>query len=178
MTDLEQLYQRNTSFAETFTAGDLPIKPNLSTLVLTCVDARVDPAKYAGLELGDALVLRNVGARVTDAVALEVSMLWALMEMASGASPKMELVIVQHTKCGMARFAVPEVATQITERFGTEEVVDTYAIVDLEESLATDVARLRSNSIVPRELKVSGHIYDIETGRLQQVIETTRLTQG
>lgn len=178
MSDVNQLYERNATFAGSFDQGDLPIKPTLSTLILSCVDARVDPSKYAGLELGDALVLRNVGARVTDAVALEVAMLWTLMEMASGSPPNLELVIVQHTKCGMARFAVPEVATKITERFGTEEVVDTYAIVDLEESLATDLARLRANAVLPRDLKVSGHIYDIETGRLQQVIETTKLTEG
>ncbi len=175
MTDLDTLYERNAVFVESFDGGDLTIKPNLKTLILTCVDGRVDPGKYAGLELGDALVLRNVGARVTETVALEVSMLWTLMSMASGETPDIELVIIQHTKCGMARFAVPEVATQITERFGTETVVDTYAIVDLEESLATDVERLRANQMVPRELKVSGHIYDIETGRLERVMDTTRL---
>ena len=175
MADLNTLYERNETFAASFDQGDLAIKPNLTTLILTCVDGRVDPAAYAGIELGDALVMRNVGARVTDAVALEVSILWALMSMASGGTPSIELTIIQHTKCGMARFADPEVAAKVTERFGTADVVETYAIADLHDSLATDVARLRGNPTVPRELKVSGHIYDVETGVMTQVIETTTL---
>jgi len=172
MSDLETLFGRNDAFAADFTAGDLPIKPNLSTLILTCVDARVDPTHYAGLELGDALVLRNVGARVTETAALEVSMLWALMSMASGSTPSLELTIIQHTHCGMARFADPEVAAKVTERFGSPDVVNTYAITDLSASLATDVERLRASAVIPRELRVSGHIYDIESGRLTTVIET------
>ncbi len=175
MPDLETLYQRNADFAATFDQGELPIKPNLSTLILTCVDARLGPEHIVGLELGDALVLRNVGARVTNTVGLEVAMLWQLMAMASGATPTMELVIIQHTLCGMARFAVPEVAEQITAHFGTPDVVATYGISDLEVTLAGDVARLRDISIVPRQLAVSGHIYDVTTGRLREVVPSRSL---
>ncbi len=172
MSDIDLLYERNESFAATFDKADLPIKPGLSTLILTCVDARVDPAAYAGVELGEALVLRNVGGRVTDTVALEVTILWTLMAMASGATPSLELTIIQHTKCGMARFADPGVAAKVTERFGTSDVVDTYAIADLTDSLNTDIARLRNNPMLPRELKVSGHVYDLESGRLSKVVDT------
>lgn len=175
MSDLATLYEHNSAFAATFDRGDLPLKPNLTTLLLTCVDARVDPAHFAGIDLGDALVLRNVGARVTEAVALELSMLWMLMAAASGTTPSIELVIIQHTDCGMARFANPEVAARVTERFGTESVVETYAITEPTESLATDVARLTDNAMVPRELQVSGHIYDVSTGRLTPVIPTAPL---
>jgi carbonic anhydrase len=175
MSDLAELYDRNTVFAEDFDLGHLPIKPNLSTLILTCVDARVDPAHYAGIRVGDALVLRNVGARVTDAVALEVSMLWMLMEMASGATPSLELVIIEHTACGMARFADPEVAAKVTDRFGTATVVDTYAIEDPAESIRGDIERLRANGMVPSELAVSGHLYDVTSGRLSTVVETAPL---
>ena len=172
MTDLATLYERNAVFAETFDKGDLPIKPNLSTLILTCVDARVSPEHTSGIDLGDALILRNVGGRVTDSIGLEVAMLWALMGMASGATPNMELVIIQHTQCGMARFAVPEVAEKVTAKFGTTAVVETYGIADLNDSLAADVQRLRGNATVPRELTVSGHIYDIATGQLSEVVPT------
>lgn len=175
MSDLATLYENNSAFAATFDLGDLPLKPNLSTLVLTCVDARVDPAHFAGIELGDALVLRNVGGRVTETVALEVSMLWMLMAAASGTTPSIELVIIHHTDCGMARFANPEVAAKVTAKFGTESVVATYAITEPTESLAADLARLSANSMVPRELQVSGHIYDVTTGRLTPVIPTAPL---
>lgn len=175
MSDLAELYARNAAFAEDFDLGHLPIKPNLSTLILTCVDARLDPAHFAGIGLGDALVLRNVGARVTEAVALEVSMLWMLMAMASGATPAIELVIIEHTACGMARFADPEVAARVADRFGTSAVVETYAIADPAESIRTDIERLRANSNVPGELSVSGHLYDVTTGRLSTVVETAPL---
>ncbi len=75
----------------------------------------------------------------------------------------------------MARFAQPEVAAKVNALFGTEEIVDTYGISDLDESLATDLDRLRSNRRVPRGLTVSGHVYDVETGRLRPVIERQQL---
>lgn len=175
MPDLETLYERNAVFAATFDKAELPIKPKLSTLILTCVDARLGPEHIVGLDLGDALVLRNVGARVTDTVGLEVAMLWQLMAMAGGATPTMELVIIQHTLCGMARFAIPEVAGEVTAHFGRPDVVATYGISDLDETVAGDVARLRGNPTVPRELSVSGHVYDVTTGRMREVVPTQRL---
>ncbi len=172
MSDLSTLYERNAEFAEGFDQGDLVIKPRIMTIILTCVDARVDPAYFAGLELGDALVLRNVGARVTDAAALEVSVLYNLMKLgAGGVAPDMGLAVVQHTDCGMARFAVPEVASAINEIFGTTEVVETYAIFDLRNSLAQDVAK--ALELVPSGITVSGHLYDVKTGKMEQVIEPT-----
>jgi carbonic anhydrase len=175
VSDLATLYERNRAFAESFDKGALPIKPNLSTLILTCVDARVDPARYVGIELGDALVLRNVGARVTETVGLEVAMLWTLMSITGGTTPSLELVIVQHTACGMARFADPEVAAEVTARFGRPDVVATYAIPNSHQALRDDVGRLRNNPVVPRELRVSAHLYDIGTGRLEEVIPTASI---
>ncbi len=72
----------------------------------------------------------------------------------------------------MARFAVPEVAAKVTERFGTPDVVATYGIADVDQTVAGDIERLRSNPTVPRELKVSGHVYDVATGRLREVVAT------
>ncbi len=174
VSDLSTLYQRNEVFAATFDKGYLPITPNLTTVILTCIDARVVPAHFAGLEVGDAHTMRTVGGRVTSRTALEISMLWMLASM-QAAKPSMELVIIHHTECGMTRFANPEVAARVTERFGSNYVVDTYAITDLAESLATDVARLRESELIPRELRVSGHIYDVKTGQLTKKIETARI---
>jgi len=174
MSDLFTLYQRNEAFAATFDKGGLPLKPNLSTVILTCIDARVVPAHFAGLELGDAHTMRTVGARVTSRTALEVSMLWMLMSL-QNPKPSMELAIIHHTDCGMARFADPEVAARVAERFGSDYVVDTYAFTDPAESLAADVQRLRDSDLVPRELLVSGHIYDVTTGRLTEQITTARV---
>jgi carbonic anhydrase len=177
VTDLQTLYERNAAFADDFGYGDLTIRPRFAMIILTCVDARLDPAYFAGLDLGDALVLRNAGARVTPAVRLEVSMLWTLMEMASGKEPGLHLAIVQHTACGMARFAEPEVEPQVIGRFGADAIA-TYAIEEPHLSVATDVERLRSDPGVPRDLVVSGHLYDVSTGRLATVVEPVRLAEG
>lgn len=175
MTRVAELYERNAEFAESFDKGDLPIPPKLSMLILACVDARVGPEITAGIELGDAWIIRNVGGKVSDAVATQVAMLWMLAEMARGDTPNLELAIIQHTNCGMERFATPEVGQKVTERFGTPAVVETYAIADLDESVRSDVERLRSNPLVPRELTVSGHVYDVKTGLMREVVPAQTL---
>lgn len=175
MSDLGTLYERNAAFAAAFDKGELAITPNLTTVILTCMDARVDPAHIAGIELGDAFVMRTAGGRVTDSVATEISMLWELMTIVTGAEPSLELAIIEHTNCGMARFADPEISATIAERFGKVPVVATYAIGDMAGALGEDLARLRANDLVPRALRVSGHIYDITNGRLSQVFASAPL---
>lgn len=172
MFDLETLYSRNADFAATFIQGDLPLKPRLSTIVLTCVDARVDPSAFVRLRLGDALTMRTVGGRVTDTAMLEVALLWQLMKMGSGGvDPSLGLAIIHHTNCGMAKFADPDVAREITDLFGTIDVVTTYAIAHSHEALATDVRRATGSAHAPAGLSVSGHLYDVTTGTLEQVVD-------
>lgn len=170
MSDLSTFYDRNAAFVASFDQGDLAIKPAIMTIILTCVDARVDPAHYAGLDLGDALVLRNVGARATDTVLLEVTVLFNLMKLgAGGVAPQMGLAIIQHTDCGMAKFAVPQVAEAMTQIFGSAEVVDTYAIPDLTETVEADVAK--ALDALPSGITVSGHVYDVASGALEQIVD-------
>ena len=174
MSDLATVYERNAQFSQNFDQGDLAIKPNLTTIVLTCVDARVDPAYFAGLELGDALVMRTVGGRATDTAILEVAVLWQLMKLgAGGVDPSLGLAIIHHNDCGMAKFAVPQVAEAISEVFGSSKVIDTYAIADDRASVADDVARVAASPHAPVGLTVSGHHYDVRTGVLEQVVAPT-----
>ena len=175
MNGLSKVYERNAAFAATFDQGDMPVAVGLEMIMLTCMDPRVDPSRFAGLELGDAFVLRTAGARVTDAVVREVAMSWMLMSGVSDGPPGLELAIVQHTRCGMAAIAEPDVADRVTARFGSDEIVGTYAIADPTESLLHDVARLRAYPHSPRDLVVSGHIYDIDSGQLTQLVAPTRL---
>ncbi len=106
------LLDRNRCFAEQFEAGDLKISPRLSTIVLTCLDARVDPAHFFGLGLGDAVVIRNAGGRITPAVMRDLGILGVLAAAVSqpGTSPRRPgLVVIQHTDCGMSRLAYPAI---------------------------------------------------------------------
>ena len=132
MSDLDTLYDRNERFARTFDQGDLPILPRRPTMVLTCVDSRVDPAHFLGLELGDTLVLRNSGGRVTDDVEQSVALLLGMARLVAGAgAPAFSLAIVHHTDCGLEKIAAPGPRQALGQNTGLEPgVLETLAISD------------------------------------------------
>ena len=132
MADVQTLVDRNLEFASSFNQGDLAIMPRLSTLVLTCVDARVDPAHFLGLELGDAVVMRNVGGRVTDDVIAHIGILQGLgTKFAGSDSFALEVAIVHHTDCGASRFTNPQLRQMLGKAAGTgEAAIEKLAITD------------------------------------------------
>ena len=148
----------------------LPIRPRLNTVVLSCLDARTDPAHFLGLEPGDALVLRNAGGRVTPDIEQQLGVLGVL---ARKVSPEMfGLVIVHHTDCGMERIASDEVAAKVSTASGVSpEYVRALAIHDHAASLREDVERLQSSPMVPRGIHITAVVYDHATGRLQTELE-------
>ena len=145
MADIQTLIDRNLEFAGSFDQGDLTILPRLSTLVLTCLDARVAPAQIFGLELGDAFVMRNIGGRVTDHAIEQIAILLALAGL-SGSAP-IEVVIVHHTDCGAIRFADPQVRQKLGQAAGTgEAAIERLAAPDPRISVAEDLDRLRAGA--------------------------------
>ncbi len=174
MADMQTLIDRNHDFASSFNQGDLPLLPRLSTLVLTCLDARVDPAHLLGLELGDAVVMRNIGGRVTDEVIEHIAILRALAEFAGGVA--LEVAIVHHTDCGASRFANPEVRQRLGQAAGTGEVaIERLAITDPQISVAEDLDRLRAAPILPDELVVAGYVYDVTDGHVRETFAPASL---
>ncbi len=174
MADLTTLLDRNRSFAEQFSAGDLKILPRLSTIILTCVDARVDPAHLFGLGLGDAVVIRNAGGRITLAVMRDLGILSVLGATANppGTSPMQpQLVVIHHTDCGMSRLANPAIQGQVAKRLGLSvDEVSAMAISDPAKSVQDDVERLRHTPGTPDQLVVSGFVYDVSNGTIKQVV--------
>jgi carbonic anhydrase len=131
MGQLISVLESNQRFAESFDKGDLEIPPARNIAVLTCIDARIDPAKALGLDIGDAHVIRNAGGRATDDAVAEI----------------------------------------IGKRCG-EDVshLDFLTFRDLDQSVRDDVDRIRSISQIPADATVSGHVYDVRTGRLREVV--------
>ena len=166
------LLDRNRSFAEQFDAGDLAIRPRMSTIILTCLDARVDPAHLFGLGLGDALVIRNAGGWITPAVHRDLAILGVLAANMPGPSAmQLELVVVHHTDCGMARLANPAIQQQAAERLGLSvDEVAAMAITDPAKSVQDDIERLRQTPGTPDQLVVSGLVYDVKNGTINQVV--------
>ena len=170
--DLTTLLDRNRSFAKQFAAGDLKISPRMSTILLTCLDARVDPAHLFGLGLGDALVIRNAGGRITAAVMRDLGILSVLAaNMPGPGAMRPELVVIHHTDCGMSRLANPAIQGQVAERLGLSvDEVSAMAISDPTKSVQDDVDRLRHTPGTPDQLIVSGFVYDVSNGTINQVV--------
>ncbi len=178
MTDVQTLIDRNLEFASSFNQGDLAILPRLSTLVLTCVDARVDPAHILGLELGDAVVMRNIGGRVTDEVIEHIAILRALAAVLAGEAA-FEVAIVHHTDCGASRFANPQVRQKLGQAAGTgEAAIERLAITDPQTSVAEDLDRLRAAPTLPDDLVVAGYVYDVTDGHVREAFAPALLREG
>jgi len=172
MTELTALLDRNQSFAEQFDAGGLAIRPRMSTFILTCMDSRVDPAHLFGLELGDAIVIRNGGGWITPAVLRDLAILGVLAANLPGpGAPNPELVVIHHTDCGMGRLANPTIQEQVANRLGlgTDEVA-AMAITDPTTTVRDDIERLRNTPGTPDHLVVSGLVYDVGDGTITEVV--------
>ncbi len=180
MADVHTLIDRNLEFARNFNQGDLTLLPRLSILVLTCLDARVDPAHLLGLELGDAVVMRNVGGRVTDEVIEHIAILLALgAALAGSSSPALDVAVVHHTDCGASRFAIPQVRQKIGQAAGTgEAAIERLAITDPQTSVAEDLDRLRAAATLPDELVVAGYVYDVTDGHVREAFAPAPLREG
>ncbi len=172
MSDLPELLERNRVFTSGFADGDLLARPRLSALVLTCLDPRVDPARFFGLETGDAAVMRNAGGRVTPGILRDLAVIGFLgANLPGGDVTQPELLIVHHTDCGTALLAEPDAQKVMAERLGIEpDEVEAMAVVDPAESLRVDIERLRDTPGVPDQLVVSGFVYDVTNGLVSQVM--------
>ena len=170
VSDLSTLLDRHQQFVQGFASGNLG-PPRLAARVLTCLDARVDPTHFLALELGDAFVIRNAGGRVTPAVTRDLGILSVLAPKtgASGAPP--ELAIIHHTDCGLGRLADGPTREQVAQQLGlSEDEVAALAVVDPQATVRADIELLRAAPEVPDALVVSGHVYDVRSGTLEQVV--------
>ncbi len=177
MADVHTLIDRNLRFASSFDQGDLALPPRLSILILTCLDARVDPAHLFRLELGDAVVMRNIGGRVTDEIIEQIAILRGLAVVAGGTG--FEVAVVHHTDCGASRFASPKVRQKMGQVAGIgEAAIERLAITDPQISVAEDLDRLRAARTLPDELVVAGYVYDVTDGHVREVIAPASLRKG
>lgn len=168
MSALSILIERNRTFASSFAHGDMKALPKLGLAVLGCIDARVDPAHILGLELGDAVVIRNNGGRVSRAVIDELTVLAALAAKLTGSDEAgFHLLLMQHTQCGAQAFADPAFQAMLKDKAGID--VSEQAITNQESDLLTDIARLRDAASLPGAITVSAMLYDVATGQAREI---------
>jgi len=164
MSATATLLARNGKLSDGLGRRALGISPELRTLVLTCGDHRVDPAHVLGVDLGEAVVLRNVGGRVTPGFIQSLAVL-ATVGAVEGLATAFELVVMHHTDCGTSRLDRPEYAALLADYFGVCEAdVAARHLSDPVASVRTDIELLRSHPLLPRTLIASGIVYDVESG--------------
>jgi carbonic anhydrase len=174
MPNFDSLINRNLQFAEHF-KGNLPSAPRIPTLVLTCMDARVDPAHFLGLELGDAPVLRTGGARVTRDVEIQIAVLYMLVKQTLGDNfGGISVAIIHHTNCGYERLATPEFRALLTGDLHMDDAeLQTLGISDHTQTIKDDIERLMQSPFVPKNVSVTGYIYDVHSGEVTEVVLQT-----
>jgi carbonic anhydrase len=162
---------RNRAFAAAGGHEGAVVFPNLQLFVITCLDPRTDPAHFLGLGLSDAMVVRNVGGRVTPEVINDVAFIGQLTETAVPDGPLFEVAVIHHTQCGTGAFADDAFRRRYAQRIGAEEsTLRERAVLDPAATVARDVERLRSAAAISPRVTVSGHVYDVVTGLVETVI--------
>ncbi len=164
MSRFDEFVEANRGYSGSFESGDLPMPPARGTAVVTCMDARLHPEKFLGLEMGDAHVIRNAGGRVSeDAIRSLV-----ISERLLGTD---EIVVVHHTDCGMLTFQNEDLDAKIRDDLGVDTSGrDWLPFSDLDQSVRDDVQMLRSSDLIPENITVSGAIYDVHSGELREVL--------
>ncbi len=171
MSNLKPLLDRNRAFADDGHQALSPA-PNHQLFIVTCMDGRVDPAHFLGVGLGDALVIRNAGGRVTSEVIDEIVFIAAATETMFGEDAEpFEVAIVHHTGCGTGLLADAGFRSAYADRLGVAAATfDDKAVLDPASTVGTDVETLRASPVLPDSVSVSGHVYDVDTGLVTTVV--------
>ncbi len=162
MSVTDELVKANEGYAAGFTKGDLPIPPGRKVAVVACMDARLIPSRILGLEEGDAHVIRNAGGLARDALRSLV-----ISQQLLGTN---EVVILQHTECGMVTFQNEDVYAKVKDSLGADASgIDFMPFPDLEQSIRDDIKFLKDSPLIGDDVSVRGFLYDVKTGKISEV---------
>ena len=188
MSVLKEVLDANKKYSDSFgEKGKLALPPARQFAVLTCMDARLDPAKYAGLSEGDAHVIRNAGGRASDDAIRSLVISYKLLG-------TKEWFVIHHSNCGMEFFTDEVIRGLLTQSLETAALgadgfydvgtgpgstqgayIDWLTIADQARSVTDDVERIRQHPLVPKNIPIYGYIYDITTGKLVEVEAATKV---
>ena len=159
MSVVDEVRSANERYASGFDKGSLPMPPGRHFAVVTCMDARLDPARFLGLEEGDAHVIRNAGGLVNDETLRSLVISHHLLG-------TQEAIVIGHRDCGMVTFQ----NSDLHERLGpASESIDFQPFPNLEYRVRESVATIRNSSLLPDSFGATGFVYHVESGRLEAV---------
>jgi carbonic anhydrase len=185
---VEEVMAANAAYVKNFgDKGNLALPPARRCAILTCMDARLDPAGFAGMSEGDAHVIRNAGGRASDDAIRSLVISYKLLG-------TREWLVIHHTQCGMALFTnevmrgllASSLKTSTVDADGWHdsgvgpgssegEFIDWLTFKDERSSVITDVRRIRWHPLVPRDIQIYGYVYDVRNGRLIDVAEASEI---
>jgi carbonic anhydrase len=188
MSEYAAILDANQRYSESFGAkGELPLPPARRIAILTCMDARLDPAAYAGLKEGDAHVIRNAGGRASDDAIRSLVISYKLLG-------TQEWYVIHHSNCGMEFFSDAGIRSLLASSLETAvlgangftdvgqgpgstagDFMNWLTINDARQSVIDDVSRIREHPLVPARIPIHGFIYQVETGKLVDVEEASAL---
>lgn len=187
MSVLDEVLAANKSYVESFgDKGELALPPARQFAILTCMDARLDPAKYAGLSEGDAHVIRNAGGRASDDAIRSLVISYKLLG-------TKEWFVIHHSDCGMEFFTDESIRGLLSKSLETASLgpdgffdvgkgpgsnegafIDWLTISDTQRAVVEDVERVRRHPLVPSGIAIYGYVYDVRSGALVEVREATK----
>ena len=188
MAVLDEVLAANSAYVADFgDRSELTLPPARRFAILTCMDARLDPAKYAGLSEGDAHVIRNAGGRASDDAIRSLVISYKLLG-------TREWFVVHHTDCGMEFFTDEVIRGLLGQSLETAELgadgfrdvgsgpgsaegnyIDWLTISDRDQSVVDDVRKIRNHPLVPARIAIYGFVYDVKTGQLIEIAEATEV---
>ncbi len=184
----EEVLRANEQYAQSFgDKGKLALPPARQFAILTCMDARIDPAKLAGLREGDAHVIRNAGGRASDDAIRSLVISYKLLGTRAW-------FVIHHSNCGMELFTDEIIRGLLASSLKTAsydgkawkdsgqgpgsphgDFIDWLTISNQARSVAVDVERIRSHPLVPKDIAIYGYVYQVETGKLIEIPEATQI---
>jgi carbonic anhydrase len=187
-SEVQSVEKANAEYAAHFgEKGKLPLPPARRFAVLTCMDARVDPAKLAGFSEGDAHVIRNAGGRASDDAIRSLVISYKLLG-------TKEFFVIHHTDCGMVLFdreimsglLAKSLEQAVIDENGWRDVgqgpgspegakIDWLTFTDDRQAVIDDVKKVRNHPLVPKSIPVYGYLYDVRTGKLEEITEATQI---
>ncbi len=162
MSAIDQLLANNRRYAETFEKGDLPSAPAKKIAVVACMDARMETGVMLALVEGDAHVIRNAGGAVTDDVIRSLTISQRLLG-------TREIMVIQHTGCGMQSFTDDDLKQQIEADTGIKPPFAMEAFADLEGNVRQSIRRIQASPFIPHRDAARGFVYDVKTGLIREV---------
>ncbi len=163
MSVTDELLANNAAYVDAFDKGDLPLPPGRRVAIVACMDARLNVYGALGLSEGDAHVIRNAGGVVTDD---EIRSL-AISQRLLGTE---EIILVHHTDCGMLTFTDDAFKQSIQEETGIKPEWAAESFSDLDVDVRQSIARIKASPFIPRKESVRGFVYEVESGRLREVV--------